>query len=70
MADGHIECPELEGKTVRNLRIYNNSGDSQEVLIEFTDGTSFAAALRSQREFSTSNSGHSASMSSDVRTKV
>lgn len=45
MADRYIECPELEGKIVGNLRIYNNSGDSHEVLIEFTDGTSFSCCF-------------------------
>ncbi len=45
MAEGYIEYPELEGKIVENLRIYNNSGDSQEVLIASTDGTSFSCCF-------------------------
>lgn len=45
MAEGYVECPELKGKIVGNLRIYNNSGDSQEVLIDFTDGTSFSCCF-------------------------
>ena len=45
MAEGYVECPELEGKVVGNLRIYNNTGDSQEVSIDFTDGTSFTCGF-------------------------
>ena len=41
MAQEYIECPELSGKTVQAVRIYKDAGDGTDVLIEFTDGTSF-----------------------------
>ena len=45
MADGYIECLELAGKTVESLRLYRDNGESHEVLIDFTDGTSFNCCL-------------------------
>ena len=45
MVDEHFECPELTGKTIENLKLYKASPDRCEVLIEFTDGTSFSCAL-------------------------
>ena len=45
MTDGFIECPEVAGKTIRALRVYQNHDEGDEVLIEFTDGTSFSCCL-------------------------
>jgi hypothetical protein len=45
MTDDYLECPELSGKTIKNLKLYRESPERCEVLIEFTDGTSFSCAL-------------------------
>ncbi len=45
MTDDHFECPELSGKIVKNLKLYKESPDRCEVMIEFTDGTSFSCVL-------------------------
>ena len=45
MTDDYSECPELSGKTINNLKLYKDSAERCEVLIEFTDGTSFSCAL-------------------------
>ena len=42
MDQEYVECPELSGKTVQAVRIYKDSGEGTDVLIEFTDGTSFS----------------------------
>jgi hypothetical protein len=39
-----MECPELAGKTIRLVRMYENAEDGCETLIEFTDGTSFSCS--------------------------
>ena len=41
-----VECTDLEGKTVRRLKIFDEPGTDPEVVIEFTDGTVFSACLR------------------------
>jgi hypothetical protein len=41
MSDDYIECPQVSGKTIKALRIYRDTGDGTEVLIDLTDGTSF-----------------------------
>jgi hypothetical protein len=45
MSGDHFACPELAGKTIKNLKLYKESPDRCEVMIEFTDGTSFTCAL-------------------------
>ena len=42
MQDTYIDCPELEGKTIRKLRIHRDTGDGTNVQIDLMDGTSFA----------------------------
>jgi hypothetical protein len=41
-----VECKDLEGKTVRRLKIFDEPGTDPEVVIEFTDGTIFSACLK------------------------
>jgi hypothetical protein len=45
MSADPIECSELTGKTIKNLKLYKDSPDRCEVMIEFTDGTSFTCAF-------------------------
>ena len=40
MTNDFLECPELSGKTIENVKLYKDSPERCEVLIEFTDGTS------------------------------
>ena len=48
MSDDYIECPQVSGKTIKVLRIYKDTGDGTEVLIDLTDGTSFTLSLSIQ----------------------
>ena len=48
MTDDSFECSELTGKTIEKLTLYKDSGERCEVLIEFTDGTTFSCALEVQ----------------------
>lgn len=48
MAQEYVECPELSGKTVQTVRIFKDAGDGTDVLIEFTDGTSFTCCHSNQ----------------------
>jgi transposase len=48
MSDDYIECPQVSGKTIKALRIYKDTGDGTEVLIDLTDGTSFTFSLSIQ----------------------
>ena len=41
-----IQCRELSGKTVRHVTIYEDGAHGPEVHIEFADGTTFSACLR------------------------
>jgi hypothetical protein len=41
-----IQCTELSDKVVRLVTIYENGTYGPEVLIEFTDGTTFSACLK------------------------
>jgi hypothetical protein len=41
-----IECKELAGKVIRDCSIYEGGCDGPEVLIEFTDDTTFSICLR------------------------
>ena len=45
MAREFVECPEVAGKTVKALKIYEDNEDACETLIEFTDGTSFSSSV-------------------------
>jgi len=45
MSDHYIECPQVSGKTIKALRIYKDTGDGTEVMIDLTDGTSFSFTL-------------------------
>jgi hypothetical protein len=40
-----VECNEIAGKTVSSLKLYEGSSDDCEVIIEFTDGTTFSCAV-------------------------
>jgi hypothetical protein len=41
-----IECKELAGKVIRDCNIYEDGSDGPEVLIEFTDDTTFSVCLK------------------------
>jgi hypothetical protein len=41
-----IECLELAGKTIRVCSVYEDGSYGPEIHIEFTDGTSFSACLK------------------------
>lgn len=45
MQDNYIECPELAGKTIQMVRIYQDVGDGTSVQIELTDGTNFSCRV-------------------------
>ena len=51
MTDGEIVVPEIEGKTIRSMRlILTASSGETEIAIDFTDGTSFSATTCSKTE--------------------
>lgn len=37
-----VDCPEIIGKTVKCVRLYPESVDGVEAIIEFTDGTNLS----------------------------
>jgi hypothetical protein len=37
-----IECPEVIGKTIQNLKLYPDSHEGCEAVFEFNDGTAFS----------------------------
>ncbi len=41
-----IQCSELAGKVIRDCTIYDDGGDGPEVVIEFTDDTTFSVCLK------------------------
>ncbi|SNS41325.1 hypothetical protein SAMN05421770_101867 [Granulicella rosea] len=43
-----IECKELTNKVVRRFELYEDGAYGPEIFVEFTDGTTFSACLRSQ----------------------
>jgi hypothetical protein len=43
-----LECPEVAGKTIKALKIYEDDVDGCETLIEFTDETSFSSSVSYQ----------------------
>ncbi len=48
MSNDCLECPELAGKTIKSLRLYKNSDQGNEVVIDLTDGTSFSCCLETK----------------------
>jgi hypothetical protein len=48
MSSQIIDCPELVGKTVSSLKLYPTDNESAEMVIEFTDGTSFCSSYESR----------------------
>jgi hypothetical protein len=47
MSSQNIDCPEVVGKTVKSLKLYSTGSNGTEILIEFTDGTSFSSTCES-----------------------
>lgn len=45
MTRDSLECSEVAGKTIQSLKLYQDNTDGCEILIEFTDGTSFSSAV-------------------------
>lgn len=45
MNQDYVECSELSGKTIQNLRIYKDGGDGTEIQIALTDGTTFSCCV-------------------------
>ena len=48
MSSPIIDCSEVVGKTVSSLKLHATDRDSVEIVIEFTDGTSFSSAYESR----------------------
>ncbi len=42
-----IECPEVVGKTISSLKLHATDCNSVEIMIDFTDGTSFSSEYES-----------------------
>ena len=42
-----IECSELTGKIIRGCTIYEQNDNAAEVVLEFTDNTTFSVCLKS-----------------------
>jgi hypothetical protein len=40
-----VECAEAAGKTVHRLQLVRSENGSQELLLEFTDGTAFSLSV-------------------------
>jgi hypothetical protein len=40
-----VECPELAGKVIRRPTLYQSKIGEHEIMIDFTDGTSFSCAF-------------------------
>lgn len=51
MVDREIQVPEAKGKTVDLLKFLLSASGETEVLIEFTDGTSFSGTICPRIEF-------------------
>ena len=45
MTRDYLECPEVVGKTIKSLKLYEDDTEGCETLIEFTDGTSFSSSV-------------------------
>ena len=48
MTRDYVECPEVAGKTIKALKLYEDDTEGCETLIEFTDGTSFSSSVSYQ----------------------
>jgi hypothetical protein len=46
--DDPIDCPDVVGKTIQNLKLYRDAVDGTEIQIDFTDGTSFVCCVENQ----------------------
>ena len=44
-----IDCPQVNGKTIKALTIYRDPSDGTEIQIDFEDGTSFSCCVQSQQ---------------------
>jgi hypothetical protein len=42
-----IDCTEVVGKTVSSFKLYPSDSGGAEIVIEFTDGTSFSSSYES-----------------------
>lgn len=51
MSDREIQVPEVEGKTIRSMRLTLTSSAETEIQIDFTDGTSFTSSTCPRVEF-------------------
>ena len=40
-----VECPELTGKTIQTVKLYEDPDEGCETVFEFTDGTSFSCYM-------------------------
>lgn len=49
MSTETVDCPEAVGKTVKSLQLYSTAAASlSEIVLEFTDGTTFSASFECQ----------------------
>jgi hypothetical protein len=46
--DNPVDCPDVIGKTIQNLKVYRDAGDGTEIQIDFTDGTSYVCCVENQ----------------------
>lgn len=51
MSDQEIQVPEVEGKTIRSMRLMLTASAETEIQIDFTDGTSFSSSTCPRVEF-------------------
>lgn len=42
-----VNCPDVIGKTVKSLKLYSTPSTLEEIVVEFTDGTSFTLSCES-----------------------
>jgi hypothetical protein len=48
MPSQNVECSEVVGKTVKSLKLYSTDKSDAEIMIEFTDGTTFSSSYESR----------------------
>ncbi len=48
LEDSMIECKELVGKVIRQCNLFEDGSDGPELQLDFTDGTSFVASLKTR----------------------